>query len=520
MAEELLVRCHGGPDEPSAFTGLLSFGHGAVQQVLYGDLAPGRRTEIHHAVAIELSSLGEPAGRIAAHAVAAAEIDPGNCLRWATAAGTAATGIGAHAEAAAWFEQAADVAQAHGDRAGHVAALIARGDALRLAGSPEQEDALFEAVEAAGKLHDPNPLADATFALLQLGATTESGSIHERAIGAAEQVLAVIRDPDRRARVTGAASLTYSMTGNPDRCRALLLEALSLARRSETRRAVLPFAFLGLGHPSDLDRREELTDELLDLGRQADDPVALFEGHQLAFSVAMQRSDGSRLRASVAELDRLTLRVGDVGRRWAALYHRAAVQHLESDLVAAEATSEAAMELFAPVSPSRAIAVHGGQLLPIRIAQGRLGELREVMEALVVDQPGVPAWRAALAFAVVDDDPERAARLASSALDDVAEDFTWLAAHLIGGRAAAAAGVDTIVERYLERLLPWSGLVCWQGTCSYGPVDAVVALLQGAAGRPELALAHAEQGLAQARQLGAPVFEPELHAIIAAGSIR
>ena len=514
LAEGLLVV----DDEVAALVSppsrTLTFRHGAVQQVLENSLAPGRRIEVHHAAAGALERLNAPAATIAVHALAAAEIDRDGAIRWSEAAGTDATTIGAHAEAARWYEQSAGVASMTGDGARRVAALIAWADSLRMAGSSEQEAALFRALDAATDLDDPDLIADATFALLQLGATTESGSIHVRAIAATERTLEVVKDPDRRARVTGAASLTYSMTGASDRCRLLFLEAASLATSEETKRMVLPFAFLALGHPTDLFRREELTDELIDLARRADDPVAAFEGHQLAFSVALQRSNGPRLRASLAELDVLAPRVGDVGRRWAVLYHHAALEHLDGDLEAAETTAEMAMECFAAVSPSRAFAAYGGQLLPIRIAQGRIDELRGAIEGLAADQPGVPAWRAALALAVVDEDPVRAADLASSALDDVAEDFTWLAAHVIGGRAAARAGFVPIVDRYLDRLQPWSGLVCWQGTCSYGPVDTVIAMLQEAAGRLDLARAHAERARSQARRLGASVFEPEVDALL------
>jgi DNA-binding SARP family transcriptional activator/tetratricopeptide (TPR) repeat protein len=500
----------GSADRAQAAGTSLAFRHGAVRQIVYDDLAPGRRAELHHAVARVLAERGAPAGTIAAHAVAATDLDLEAAIEWAGAAGDDATRLGAHAEAAEWHGRVAALAEHHHPTR-HVAARIARADALRLSGSVLQEEALFDAAGGATELGDPDLIADAAFALLQLGATTESGSLHAQAIAVADAALAVVRDPDRRARIAGAASLAHSMTGAPGRCRDLFLEALSCASSDQARREVLPFAFLAIGHPADLELREQVTDELLALGVGADDPVALFEGHQLAASVAMQRADGERLRASVAQLEELIVRLGDVGRRWALLYHRAAIQHLDGRLDAAEATSEAALELFGPTSPSRAFATHGGQLLPIRLAQGRFGELRDTFELLVEDQPGVPAWQAALALAVAADDPARASALAVAALDGVDEDFTWLAAHLIGGRAAAATGDATATERYLGALEPWSGLVCWQGTCSYGPVDAVLAQLHAASGRDDRAHRLIDRALEQTRTLGAAVFDAELH---------
>ncbi len=498
------------PDRARPPSTALAFRHGAVRQIVYDDLAPGHRTELHHAVARVLSDSGAPAGTVAAHAVAAADLDLEAAIDWASAAGEDATRLGAHAEAAGWHGQVAALADRH-QPTRHVSARIAEADALRMSGSVLQEPALFQAAAAATELGDPDLIADAAFALLQLGATTESGSLHEQAIAVADAALAVVSDPDRWARIAGAASLAHSMTGAPGRCRDLFLDAIACTTSDRTRREILPFAFLAIGHPSDLVLREQVTDELLERGAAADDPVALFEGHQLAASVAMQRADGERLRRSVVHLEELIVRLGDVGRRWALLYHRAAIQHLDGDLDAAEATSEAALELFAPTSPSRALATHGGQLLPIRLAQGRYGELRDVFESLVDDQPGVPAWSAALALAVAPDDPARATQLAIAALDGVEDDFTWLAAHLIGGRAAAATGDGAATDRYVRALEPWSGLVCWQGTCSYGPVDAVLAQLHAACGRDEQARQLVDRALEQTRTLGAPVFDAELH---------
>lgn len=48
---------------------------------------------------------------------------------------------------------------------------------------------------------------------------------------------------------------------------------------------------------------------------------------------------------------------------------------------------------------------------------------------------------------------------------------------MIGGRAAALLDDRELAERYLEQLDPWADLVCWQGTCSYGPVAEVLAML-------------------------------------------
>lgn len=177
--------------------------------------------------------------------------------------------------------------------------------------------------------------------------------------------------------------------------------------------------------------------------------------------------------------------------------------------------SQAAFAQFAPVSPSRATAVLFGQLFGLRLAQGRVAELHPVLEQLVADQPGVPAWHAAHALSLVDLDPARAIDTARQAMGIVQRDFSWLAAHLVGARAVAlavraGARDDGLLTAYRDCLEPWSGLVSWQGTCSYGPVDTALALIAAAAGDDVRAGRLASSARTQAERLHAPVFAAEL----------
>lgn len=490
----------------------LSFRHGAVQTIVYEDIPPGRRIEVHHHAAALLHAAGAPAAAVARHALAAAEMDPLGASEHGLAAAAEATSHGAHADAARWCEAAASAAAQLGSAGEHhrVTALVRRGDGLRLTGAPEHEVALFEAADAALAHGDPALVGGAAFAILQLGATTESGSLHGRAIELADRALAIVTDPEQRALIAAAASLTHSMTGSPELCRALFLEAESVPASGEVRGRILPFAYLSLGHPADLDKREVITEELHAIARATADPVAHFEALQLSFSVALQRADGRRARRTVAELDDLVLRVGDVGREWALRYMQSALAHLDDDLDTSERLAEEALAIFTPVSPSRAFATYGAQLLIIRVAQGRLAELSDTIQGLVDEQPGVPAWHAAHALAQVDLDPDVARRHAALALEKAAPDFTWLASHVIGGRAAALVGDAALIERYRSALAPWVRLVCWQGTCAYGPVATTAARLAAAAGDGPEARRLTSLARRLARSLHAPVFERDL----------
>lgn len=488
------------------------FRHGAVRRVVELDLAPGRRLELHHAVGTALVELGGTATTVAHHLLAAAALDPRAAIAAARAAAGEATAQGAHRDAARWAARAVAVAEGvePAQQAEAVAARIEEGDALRLAGDPSHIEVLFDAADRAVALDDPALLGSAAFALLQLGASTESGGLDERAVAVAEQAMATVVDPEQRAAIAAAASLAHSMSGHTERCQELFAQAEAAAVSSAARRVVLPFAYLALGHPRHLDRREALARELLDRAAEAGDAVARFEGLHLWFSCGLQRADGDRVRHALDEMGGLVDRVGDVGRRWALAYQSAAVAHLDDDLERSERLSAEALELFAPVAASRAMAAYSAQVLVLRMAQGRVDELAGAAADLVADQPGVPAWHAVLALATAASDPATSRSEARAALEDVPEDFTWLAAHVIGGRAAAIAGDDDTRAEYARRLAPWQGLVCWQGTCAFGPVDTVLALLARAAGDGAAADGHARVARDLATSLRAPVFVREL----------
>ncbi|MFA4929774.1 MAG: hypothetical protein WC558_14755, partial [Patulibacter sp.] len=324
-----------------------------------------------------------------------------------------------------------------------------------------------------------------------------------------------IRDPRRVALVKAAGSLACSMTGSADRSRRLFLDAEATPTPPAVRMRILPFTYMALGMPGELAVRRRYAEELLALGAAHDDLVAEYEGLHLAFTVRLQEGDGSELRHVHDRMTVLVDRVGDVGRRWALHYSAAALAHLDGDLDEAERLSGAAFAQFAPVSESRATSVLLGQTFGLRLVQGRVAELHPVLEQLVADQPGVPAWNAALALSLVDADPQRAVAVARQALELVQRDFSWLAAHLVGARAVAlavraGASDDGLLEAYRERLEPWSGLISWQGTCSYGPVDTTLALLAAVTGDDDAAGRLAASARAQIERLRAPVFADEL----------
>lgn len=399
-----------------------------------------------------------------------------------------------------------------------VAIQIELGDALRLAGDPAHLEVARDALDQALGLGDEQLIAAACFALLQLGATSSSGTPNSDLDPLLERAFATLQSPALRAPVLGAASLAWSLSGDAARCREYFNAADELAGTGPDRARILPFAYMALGLPGDLDRRRTAARELLACGAELSDPVLQFEGWQLTFSVALQDGDGEGVRSAQKEMDALVDQVGDVGRRWARHFCLAAVAHLDGNEDASEQFAGEAYAIFAPVSPPRALAAYTGQLFAIRMTQGRLAELAEPLASLVQDQPGIPAWHAAYAVASASagGDPDTIALHADRAIDLAQPDATWLAAHAVGARAVAMIGAESLARRYVDLLEPWTGRMVWQGTCTYGPVDTALAMLHHALGDDDKARHHLVRAREGIERLDASPFAKELDAWAAA----
>ena len=484
------------------------FVHGALRDQILRTISPAQREEMHAMLGYAARRIGAHPALVAHHLLKAADLAPGDAVAAGRAAAAEASRAGAHADTADWLKRCLAVAgRAAGERLG---IRIELGDALRLAGDPAHLEVLSAAASDALELEDAALISAACFALLQLGATTTSGALLPQIPPLVTRALAVLSDPETRAPVCAAASLAYSLVGDAEQSRAHFAEADALARGDSDRSRVLPFAYMALGAPEDLDARAAAAEELAEIAARIESAPAAYEAEQLRFSVALQSGDGQIARAAVARMGELIDDVGDVGRRWALLFARAAIAHLDGDTTRCILLTRQAEALFAPVSPARASVAALGQLIALHLADGELHRLAPTLEETATRLPGIPALHAATALATAADAPAVAATHAAAALDRAQRDATWLAAHVVGARAVAQLGDTDLARRYLERLAPWAGRCVWQGTCSYGPVDTALALLHRALGEADASKRHAVRAAEAATDLGAHPFFNEL----------
>lgn len=485
--------------------GLVRFTHDVLSNVVWEQITTGRRAEIHRQVARSLSP--DAVHDVAFHMLRSGGSDLVETARAVERSAELTSHLGAHLDAAALHEEFLSLASRHrgpGDEM-TIRAAIRWGDSLRLAGDPRHQGILRDSVRSAVASKNSSLIVEAAQAFVQLGASSDAGEVNAEAIAVTEMALTRL-DGEEWAVLAAALCVALALFGDPERVRSVFLRAESRAVSSAVRRAVLPAAYLSLGHPSDLDQRVELTQELTRLADDAKDARASFEANQLQFSNSLQLADGIGLRRALDGLRRLADETGDIGRKWEHLYCAAAVAHLDGDLDRAEELANEAYSLFSPVAPARAGAAWLSQMLIVRQHQGRLDEMIDPLSQLVAAQPEMAAWPALLAGTLAYVDRDRATSLAHESLHRGPQDFTWLPRILFASRAAVSSGDRSLIDGYVTALSPWEGLVAWQGTCAFGMVDAALADLHAAHADEDRARHHRTRAHELAERLGAPVF--------------
>ena len=493
----------------------LVFEHELMRSAALDRLGPVAAAELHHLVLEAWDRAGELSIEARAHhAVAAASLDADRAVAAADEAAAAAAAALDHEVAGDWWLTAAlTLADRRPERElDRMEREMRAGEAFVRVGDPRCEAILLGAASRAADHREWDLAARAAAAVCRLGPTSTVGRPHPEVAELCDRLLHRIESPRTRASLAAATTMIHSMAGEFDRCRELFGRAQADAEMDGSDEAlidVLPFAYMTLSDPGDLEQREAISDRLAQASTRAGRPDGLWSALHLRFSNQLQRGDPA-LRRTAASLVALSDRVRERPREWEVGYVQAVVSFLDGDLDRAEAEIEDTLQFVDTVAESRVMAAYGAQLLAIRLVQNRLGELVDTVHQLADDQPTVGAWRAALALAAA-----QAGRrdLAAEAFDAVVEtgtvrlprDYAYTGALVALAEAAALLGDPARARVVLPFLEPWSGRWSWVGTATLGPVDTPLARLLALTGDQERASAVGERALKAAQHMAAPV---------------
>jgi len=495
-----------------------SFVHALIGDTLYEHLGSARRCRLHRRVAESLEQL-EPtqrdarAGEIAHHLLAAAEPrDHARAIEYARRAGDRALEQLAADDAADWYERALGLGV---DEEQRCELLICFGIAQCQAGAPAFRETLLEAAALAERRGDTDRLIRAALANSR-GFVAETGEVDHDRVAVLERALAAVGGRDLAARARLLATLAAEMTfsGDWQRRRELSDDALAIAHASGNSGAVtdvLSARFITIWTPETLAERLANTAEALAAVGDDGDPLATFRAvHWRAVALI----ESGELGAALPLIERqagLAGRLGQPTARWIAAYDRATMALTSGDFEQAESWAGQAGQLASASGQPDAMAFYAGQLINIRFEQGGLPTLEPLIADQVEANPGIPAFRAALALArcEVGDLAGAAAVFAQDAGDGFSElpyDSNWLVGLVLYAEVCGRLGDRDAAERLVALLAPWEHQIAFNSATIWGAVARPLGRLQTLLDRHSEAEAQLGFAAALHERIGAPVW--------------
>jgi hypothetical protein len=492
------------------------FAHALVRTTVYDGLPLARRVRLHRSIGEAIESahshrLDEHLSELAYHfAQATLGGDVSRAVDYSTRAGDRALAQLAHDEAASYYRQALDLldaaeAPADSRRAG---LLVALAEAQARAGDRVHRQTIRDAAELARALGDCDRLADAALvrSRIDFGIVEVEGVDDER-VALLEEALASAPERDTTTRARLLATLAGDL-GPRDATRAegLSADAVAMARRLGDP-AVLAYAlharFYGLEDPETRGERRAVLAEQADLARRLGDPLHLFWANINAFTVALEEINPEAIADHLAESERLAAELNQPALRWLAGTGRVTWDTLTGNFEAAERRVTERLAVGQAIEQSDAFYAYATQLFTLRLLQGRLSELADLLASAAANWSGIPGiLEPGIALLQVETgraDEARAtlAPLAAGGFTELAHGATRLLALAASAWVAATLGERAWAQRLESLLRPHLGLGVEVGWAWWGPVDRYVALLKGTLDRLE----EADQHFAAAAEL-------------------
>jgi DNA-binding SARP family transcriptional activator/tetratricopeptide (TPR) repeat protein/energy-coupling factor transporter ATP-binding protein EcfA2 len=500
------------------------FTHALIRETLYESMSGPRRARIHKRVgdAIEARQ-GRRHERylpeLAYHFTRTGDAeDAEKAITYALRAADQATAMLAHEEAAEHYARALEVQGRFQPDASQrrCELLLALGEARMRGGDRAQAASAFrEAAALAEQLGDGDALARAA-----VGASRRyvqpPGVVDQDLIAMIERALAL--QPDRTiVRVRLLSCLCGAIYYSPERERmqALSEEATEIALELEDAEA-LAYACgarrRALWDAPHLRDRLEASTEMLTMARQIGNLELQLQAHAWLIVDLLESGDreavDAQMEAFAAGADRLRQPLFE----WNSILWQAMWALLAGSLEQADHLASEALAAGGPAEAVTASQYYAIQLLAIRREQGRIGELEQAARQLVQDNPGRPAWRAALANLLCEEGRlpearEEFERLAAHGFEDVPKDLDWMIAMTLLSDVCADLGDGERAALLYGKLEPYAGsnVVIGLAAVCLGSAASFLGKLAATMGRHDRAREHFERALAANAELQAPV---------------
>jgi class 3 adenylate cyclase/tetratricopeptide (TPR) repeat protein len=485
--------------ESTEVIGRFDFEHALINHTLYQGLGGTRRGRLHHRVAEAIERLhgtdsDEHLGELALHwRLATVSVDKARAAGYSLRAGRRALDSLAPSEAANLFGDALDMLGAV-PTAARCEALIGLGEAQRQTGVAAYRETLLEAAGIAAELGDADLAARAALANNR-GFVSRMGGVDAERVGAIERALE-LDDPPQSARHARLLSLlAKELAFEPDRTRRRALgdEAIALAREASDPRTLataLESSCYSIWAPDTLATRSERVRELSALVGQVGDLQVEFVSRIRELNLAIELGDFGWADAALERAQAIAEQTRQPTQLWNASFIAASVACVRGELEASERLAERALRLGQEAGQPDAAMFYGGAIVQIRMLQGRGAEVIALIEGMVTENPGVPAWEASLGYTycLIGRRTEGAEILARAAAQHF-EHLNWDQNRLLGlamyaDTAAQTRSVQAAAMLY-ELIEPHADQFIWTGGPSLGHARAYSAMLAATLGRHE-----------------------------------
>jgi class 3 adenylate cyclase len=480
-----------------------SFAHALIGHTLAQSLGSTRRARLHRRVAEALEDLygadpGEHIGELARHwAQAVVPEEATKALEYARRAGEHALAALAPDEAIRWFSDALEHAEHLRSPRDSLRCelLVALGTAQRQAGQPSYRGTLLSAARLARHL-------DAIDLLVQAALTSHRdlfatvGEVDGEVVEILEAALDAVgaEDSADRARLLAILANELIYAGDLPRRRALVEEAKAIAGRlgdPATKLAVLLHSYQAVWIPETLAERLGDTREAVTLADASGDPLSRWHASANRWACALEAGDLAEVERGLTQEEELAEALGQPTLRWITTYNRACREWLAGDLESSDAKAEEAFHIGAGSGQPDALLIYSGQIMALRWAQGRFGELTEAA-AEVAANPALPVLSAIAAFIYAGTDHVEDARdlLAQARNFELEVDSNWLMTLALWAQVASRLDDAACAETLYEHLSPYAEQVVYNGPTIEGPVADALGGLAAVLGRFDAADEH------------------------------
>ena len=412
--------------ESTEVVGRFDFEHALINHTLYQGLGGTRRARLHHRVAEAIEQLhgtdsDEHLGELALHwRLATVSVDRPKAAGYSLRAGRRALDSLAPSEAAKLFGDALDMLGPVATAA-RCEALIGLGEAQRQTGVPAYRETLLEAAGIAAELGDADLAARAALAnnrgfVSRIGCGRRGAGRGDRAGARARRPAAAC--PPRAAVVAAGQGAGVRTGPHPaagagrrgDRARPP--DVRSADARDGPRKLLL--LHLGAGHARHAVRASSRAERA---GRAGGGSAGRVRRQDPGADVAIELGDFGWADATLERAQAIAEQTRQPTQRWNAGFVAASLVCMRGELEASERLAEQAFQLGQEAGQPDAAMFYGGTIVQIRMVQGRGAEVIALIEGMVTENPGVPAWEAALGYTycLVDRRPEAAEILARAA---------------------------------------------------------------------------------------------------------